>query len=166
MIAGYDGTTARNVELKRRFNLTTPASWSKYNKLACNALGIERTGTAKDGNLTPAQNVAIVEWLADYFTQPKKQKPIKKKRVKTKRGRYSAFTSIAFSVTGIEGRHNVSLEPEFIRALDLIAPTSRNKWLSECVSDYIAKNGIESTTRIIKSSIVNELVRRATVAKK
>jgi hypothetical protein len=163
----YDGTTSRNDEIKKRFNLSTPASWSRYNKLACKALGLPVKANAADGKRTPAENVAIIEWLDDYFAQPKKvkatPKPKPKTRNKVKReSRFNQFTRISFNVTGNAQRQHISLEPEFIRALDLIAPANRNQWLSDTTADYIAKNGIESTTRIIKSAIVNELLKRAT----
>ena len=157
----YDGTTSRNDELKKRFNLTTPASWSKYTKKACEALGLPIKANAASGKRPPHENVAIVQWLDDYFAQPKKAKAKKKKRNKVKREqRFNQFTGIAFNVAGIEARQHISLEPEFIRALDLIAPTNRNQWLADTVADYIAKNGNESTTRIIKLSLVNELLSR------
>jgi hypothetical protein len=84
-----------------------------------------------------------------------------KTRNKTKReSRFNQFTAIAFSVTGKTGRQHISLEPEYMKALELIAPANRNQWLSDKVADYIAKNGIESTTRIVKASIVNALIER------
>lgn len=88
--------------------------------------------------------------------------PVTQKRNKTKRDkRFSGFTRISFNVTGNTQRQHISLEPEFIKALELIAPANRNQWLSDTVSDYIAKNGIESSTRIVKLSIVNALIERA-----
>jgi hypothetical protein len=108
--------------------------------------------------------------LADYVEQVKQNDdvnvlPVKqsttKTRNKTKReSRFNQFTAIAFSVTGKTGRQHISLEPEYMKALELIAPDNRNKWLSDTVADYIAKNGIESTTRIVKASIVNALIER------
>jgi hypothetical protein len=87
--------------------------------------------------------------------------PTHKTRNKVKRDkRFDAFTRISFNVTGNTQRQHISLEPEFIKALELIAPGNRNKWLSDTVADYIAKNGIESTTRIVKASIVNALIER------
>ena len=88
--------------------------------------------------------------------------PVTQKRNKTKRDkRFSGFTRISFNVTGNTQRQHISLEPEFIKALELIAPANRNQWLSDTVSDYIAKNGVESSTRIVKLSIVNALIERA-----
>jgi hypothetical protein len=90
--------------------------------------------------------------------------PTPKTRNKVKRDkRFDAFTRISFNVTGNTQRQHISLELEFIKALELIAPDNRNKWLADTVADYIAKNGIESTTRIIKSAIVNELIERAKI---
>jgi hypothetical protein len=88
--------------------------------------------------------------------------PITKQRNKTKRDkRFSGFTRISFNVTGNTQRQHISLEPEFIKALELIAPANRNQWLSDTVSSWIAANGVESSTRIVKLSIVNALIERA-----
>ena len=88
--------------------------------------------------------------------------PVTQKRNKTKRDkRFSGFTRISFNVTGNTQRQHISLEPEFIKALELIAPANRNQWLNDTVSDYVAKNGVESSTRIVKLSIVNALIERA-----
>jgi hypothetical protein len=85
-----------------------------------------------------------------------------KQRNKTKRDkRFSGFTRISFNVTGNTQRQHISLEPEFIKALELIAHANRNQWLSDTVSSWIATNGIESSTRIVKCEIVNELLKRA-----
>ncbi len=88
--------------------------------------------------------------------------PVTRKRNKIKRDkRFSGFTRISFNVTGNTQRQHISLEPEFIKALELIAPANSTKWLSETVSNWIATNGVESSTRIVKCSIVNELIERA-----
>jgi hypothetical protein len=88
--------------------------------------------------------------------------PVTQKRNKTKRDkRFSGFTRISFNVTGNTQRQHISLEPEFIKALELIAPANRNQWLSDTVSSWIAANGVESSTRIVKLSIVNALIERA-----
>ena len=88
--------------------------------------------------------------------------PVTQKRNKTKRDkRFSGFTRISFNVTGNAQRQHISLEPEFIKALELIAPANRNQWLSDTVSNWIVANGVESSTRIVKCEIVNELVKRA-----
>ncbi|MEN9597614.1 MAG: hypothetical protein RL236_2048 [Pseudomonadota bacterium] len=88
--------------------------------------------------------------------------PVTQKRNKTKRDkRFSGFTRISFNVTGNAQRQHISLEPEFIKALELIAPANRNQWLSDTVSRWIAANGVESSTRIVKCEIVNELIELA-----
>jgi hypothetical protein len=88
--------------------------------------------------------------------------PVTRKRNKTKRlERFNGFKRISFNVTGNTQRQHISLEPEFLKALELIAPTDSTKWLSDTVSNWIAANGIESSTRIVKCSIVSELVKRA-----
>ena len=88
--------------------------------------------------------------------------PVTQKRNKTKRDkRFSGFTRISFNVTGNTKRQHISLEPEFIKALELIAPANRNQWLSDTVSNWIMANGVESSTRIVKCEIVNELIKRA-----
>ena len=90
--------------------------------------------------------------------------PVTQKRNKTKRDkRFSGFTRISFNVTGNTQRQHISLEPEFIKALELIAPANRNQWLSDTVSNWIVANGVESSTRIVKCEIVNELVKRSTL---
>ena len=90
--------------------------------------------------------------------------PVTQKRNKTKRDkRFSGFTRISFNVTGNTQRHHISLESEFIKALELIAPANRNQWLSDTVSSWISTNGVESSTRIVKCEIVNELIKRATL---
>lgn len=87
--------------------------------------------------------------------------PITQKRNKPKRAeRFDKLTRISFSVTGNAQRQHISLEPEYMKALELIAPTNRNQWLGDTVADYIAKNGVESSTRIIKCSIVTALIER------
>lgn len=160
----YDGTTSRNAAIKKYLGLTTPASWSKHTKRACVALGL--AVDVVDGKRTTAENKSIVDWLrADK--KANEPPPPPKTRNKTKReNRFNQFKRISFNVTGNTQRQHISLEPEFIKALELIAPDNKLQWLSDTVSDYIAKNGIESTTRIIKSSIVNALIERATVVKK
>ena len=186
----YDGLKLNN-EIKRIFKkVSSQTTRAKYIKAACVALGFKERLRGDNGS--EIENKAIVKWLFDNANElelklnaavlpqipetPAPATPIEvnelppapkpKTRNKTKReNRFNQFTGIAFNVTGKTGRQYISLEPEFIKALELIAPTNRNKWLSDTVSDYIVKNGIESTTRIIKSAIVNELLKRAKVKK-
>jgi hypothetical protein len=166
----YDGIKL-NAEIKRLFKkVASHTTQAKYIKAACKALGFKER--LKHDSGSPVENKAIVQWLLDNASalglkpnEPPTHTP--KTRNKVKRdARYSAFTRISFNVTGNAQRQHISLEPEFIKALELIAGNNKLQWLSDTVSDYIAKNGIESTTRIIKSAIVNELLKRATVVKK
>lgn len=124
----------------------------------------ERDAIAEQTNLTelPAPNDLPENKTIDDNALPVTQSTTQK-RNKTKRDkRFSGFTRISFNVTGNTQRQHISLEPEFIKALELIAPANRNQWLSDTVSDYVAKNGVESSTRIVKLSIVNELIKRVT----
>ena len=179
----YDGLKLNN-EIKRIFKkVASHTTQAKYIKAACKALGFKER--LKHDSGSPVENKAIVPWLIENAsalglklnavvlpqipeTAPPIEPPPKPKtRNKTKReNRFNQFKRISFNVTGNAQRQHISLEPEFIKALELIAPDNKLQWLSDTVSDYIAKNGIESTTRIIKSSIVNALIERATVVKK
>jgi hypothetical protein len=177
----YDGTTSLRLEIKKRLNKTSHTTQADYIADGCEALGFKKRLRSNGGS--PAENVAILKWLLENKTatrnkaQNKAQaslpqitgaiapKPIEppthKTRNKVKRdARYSAFTRISFNVTGNTQRQHISLEPEYMKALELIAPDNRLKWLADTVADYIAKNGIESTTRIVKASIVNALIER------
>jgi len=159
-LGDYDGTMSRNDAIKKYLGLTTPASWSKQTKRACEALGFA-INTNGGHKRPPSENVAIVEWLiADK--KANEPPPPPKTRNKTKReSKFMGFKRISFNVIGNAQRQHISLEPEFIKALELIAGNNKLQWLSDTVADYIAKNGIESSTRIVKLSIVNELLRRA-----
>ena len=183
----YDGTTSLSKAIADDLKLCAIANTNKISKLtqtASKALGLPVD--TKGGKKAPADNIAIYQWLKSNalpVTQsnlepPAKPLPIEQsvtqtaidnvvpvtqKRNKTKRDkRFSGFTRISFNVTGNTQRQHISLEPEFIKALELIAPANRNQWLNDTVSDYVAKNGVESSTRIVKLSIVNELIKRVT----
>ena len=185
MSLDYDGVTSLRLEIKNRLNKTSHQTQADYIAAACVALGFDKR--KKGDNGAALENKAILQWLLDNKTttrnktQNKSQitiletitpiietpAPAPKTRNKVKReNRFNQFKRISFNVTGNTQRQHISLEPEFIKALELIAPANKLQWLSDTVSDYIVKNGIESTTRIIKSAIVNELLKRATVVKK
>ena len=173
----YDGTTSLSKAIADDLKLCSIANTNKISKLtrqAVDALGLNvPVGQVRK---TVDENRAIYQWLKDNVlpvTQSNLEPPlpiepaidnvvpVTQKRNKTKRDkRFSGFTRISFNVTGNTQRQHISLEPEFIKALELIAPTNRNQWLSDTVSSWIAANGVESSTRIVKLSIVNELVKR------
>ncbi len=147
---------------RERLNLPTGKPISK----AADKLKVyewEREKLAAQSNLIelPAPNDLPENKTIDDNALPVTQSTTQK-RNKTKRlERFNEFKRLSFNVTGNTQRQHISLEPEFIKALELIAPANRNQWLSDTVSDYIAKNGVESSTRIVKLSIVNELLKRA-----
>ncbi len=121
-----------------------------------NALPVTQSNLEPPAKPLPIEQSVVTQTAIDNVV------PVTQKRNKTKRDkRFSGFTRISFNVTGNTQRQHISLEPEFIKALELIAPANRNQWLSDTVSDYVAKNGVESSTRIVKLSIVNELLKRA-----
>ena len=80
----------------------------------------------------------------------------------TKKPIYGGFKRYAFNIASNPQRQHISLDTEFVTALDFIAPANQSKWLAETVNQWIATKGTESTTRIVKLSIVNELLKRAT----
>lgn len=184
----YDGTTSLSNAIALDLKLCSISNTNKISKLtqtASKALGLPVD--TKGGKKAPADNIAIYQWLKSNalsvtqsnlespatkplsIEQPVTQTAIEnvvpvtqKKRNKTKRDkRFSGFTRISFNVTGNAQRQHISLEPEFIKALELIAPANRNQWLSDTVSKWIVANGVESSTRIVKCEIVNELIKRA-----
>jgi hypothetical protein len=186
----YDGTTSLSKAIADDLKLCTIANTNKISKLtqtASKALGLPVD--TKGGKKAPADNIAIYQWLksnvlpvtqsnleppatnqlpiaptdlSENKTIDDSVLPVTQKRNKTKRDkRFSGFTRISFNVTGNAQRQHISLEPEFIKALELIAPANRNQWLSDTVSSWIATNGVESSTRIVKCEIVNELIKRA-----
>ena len=108
---------------RERLNLPTGKPISK----AADKLKVyewERDAIATQSNLTelppiiePATQIAIDDVL-----------PVTRKRNKIKRDkRFSGFTRISFNVTGNTQRQHISLEPEFIKALELIAPANSTK---------------------------------------
>lgn len=153
----FDDLSKITGKYRERLNLPTGKAISK----AADKLKIyqwERDAIATQTNLIepppiePVTQTAIDDVL-----------PVTRKRNKTKRlERFNEFKRISFNVTGNTQRQHISLEPEFVKALELIAPANSTKWLSETVSNWIATNGVESSTRIVKCSIVNELIKRVT----
>ena len=182
----YDGTTSLDKAIALDLGLCAVKNIRKLKILkyrAIEALGLDITHGAKIND--SGDKLKIYEWLKAYslLTEPPTDLsmvnvspatqsnlepaidnvvPVTQKRNKTKRDkRFSGFTRISFNVTGNTQRQHISLEPEFIKALELIAPANRNQWLSDTVSRWIAANGVESSTRIVKCEIVNELIERA-----
>ncbi len=187
----YDGTTSLDKAIALDLGLCAVKNIRKLKILkyrAIEALGLDIAHGAKIND--SGDKLKIYEWLKAYslLTEPPTDLsmvqafvtqsnlepplpiepaidnvvPVTQKRNKTKRDkRFSGFTRISFNVTGNTQRQHISLEPEFIKALELIAPANRNQWLSDTVSSWIAANGVESSTRIVKCEIVNELIERA-----
>jgi hypothetical protein len=182
----YDGTTSLDKAIALDLGLCAVKSIRTLKVLkyrAIEALGLDIAHGAKIND--SGDKLKIYEWLKAYslLTEPPTDLstvnvspatqsnlepaiddvvPVTQKRNKTKRDkRFSGFTRISFNVTGNTQRQHISLEPEFIKALELIAPANRNQWLSDTVSSWIAANGVESSTRIVKLSIVNALIERA-----
>jgi hypothetical protein len=126
-------------------------------KDAVQALGLEIAGNSK---YTVDEKIAIVEWVRLNKRLPDGRFPAKKRSTTKRDKAFDGFTRIAFNIKSNPKRQHVSLESEYVTALDKIAPDSRNKWLSETVDAYIQEHGDESTTRIIKLAIVNKLMER------
>ncbi len=70
----------------------------------------------------------------------------------------------AFNVEGMP-RQNVTLENEYVEALAFLSP-SPTQWLTNTTSQFIKTNGVESITKIVKCSIVAELLNKAKGARK
>jgi hypothetical protein len=184
----YDGTTSLDKAIALDLGLCAVKNIRKLKILkyrAIEALGLDIAHGEKIND--NSDKLKIYEWLKAYslLTEPPidlsmvqalpttqsnlelplpidNVVPVTQKRNKTKRDkRFSGFTRISFNVTGNTQRQHISLEPEFIKALELIAPANRNQWLSDTVSSWIATNGVESNTRIVKCEIVNELIKLA-----
>jgi hypothetical protein len=65
----------------------------------------------------------------------------------------------AFNVEGMP-RQNVTLENDFVQALAFLSPNP-TQWLTDTTSQFIKANGVESITKIVKCSIVAELLNAA-----
>lgn len=124
---------------------------------AVEALGLQIAGNSK---YTVDEKIAIVEWVRLNKRLPNGKLPAKPRITTTREKPFNGFKRIAFNIESSPKRQHVSLEPEYVAALDKIAPDNRNQWLSETVDAYIKEYGAESTTRIVKLAIVSKLVEK------
>lgn len=124
---------------------------------AVQVLGLQIAGNSK---YTVDEKIAIVEWVRLNKLLPNGKLPAKPRITTTRDKPFNGFKRIAFNIESSPKRQHVSLEAEYVAALDKIAPDNRNQWLSETVDAYIKEYGAESTTRIIKLAIVSKLMER------
>jgi hypothetical protein len=118
------------------------------------ALNLKITG---NGKYDIDEKIAIVEWVRLNKRLPNGRMP-SIPREKTKRDKlFDDFTRIAFHIKSSDKRQFISLEPEYVEALDKIT-NDRKEWISKTIDDYIDANGVESNTRIIKTAIVKTLM--------
>jgi hypothetical protein len=109
---------------------------------------------------TIEEKIAIVEWVRLNKLLPNGKLPAKPRTTTTRAKPFNGFKRIAFNIESSPKRQHISLEPEYIAALDKIAPDNCNQWLGETVDAHIKAYGAESTTRIIKLAIVSKLMER------
>ena len=186
MSLDYDGVTSLRLEIKNRLNKTSHQTQADYIAAACVALGYDKR--KKGDNGAALENKAILQWLLDNKTttrnktQNKSQitlpetitpiietvDPIQHKQPKQYAEKYQ-FKSVAFNTSdgANKARHVIKIERYYIDALNKIGVDNLPAWLSESTTkEWNETTGDKSIMKIVKSEIVNELLKRATVVKK
>lgn len=187
MSLDYDGVTSLRLEIKKRLNKTSHTTQADYIAAACNALGFEKREKGASGK--PVENVAILKWLLENKTatrnksQNKAQallpqitetpapiieaveivEPIQQKTPKQYANKYQ-FKSVAFNTSDGKNktRHVIKLENYFIEALKQIGVDNLPAFLSEITTtEWNKSTGDKSIMKIVKASIVNELLKKA-----
>jgi hypothetical protein len=152
------------------------------------ALGFDKRKKGDNGN--PTENVLILQWLLDNKTatrnksakknktatlpetitpiEPETVEPIQHKQPKQYADKYQ-FKSVAFNTSdgANKARHVIKIERYYIDALTAIGVDNLPAFLSKATTkEWNETTGDKSIMKIVKSAIVNELLKRATVVKK
>ncbi len=91
---------------------------------------------------TVDEQIAIVEWVRLNKRLPNGKLPATP-RDKVKRGElFSGFTRISFTIKSTTKRQHITLESEYIAALEKVAPDNRNQWLSETVDAILKRTAL------------------------
>ena len=179
MSLDYDGVTSLRLEIKNRLNKTSHQTQADYIAAACVALGYDKR--KKGDNGAALENKAILQWLLDnktttrnktqnksQITLPEAITPIQHKQPKQYAEKYQ-FKSIAFYTSdgANKARHVIKIERYYIDALTAIGVDNLPAFLSKATTkEWNETTGDKSIMKIVKSAIVNELLKRATVVKK
>ena len=185
MSLDYDGVTSLRLEIKNRLNKTSHQTQADYIAAACVALGFDKR--KKGDNGAALENKAILQWLLDNKTSCELNEkpsqitlpetitpiieaveivePIQHKQPKQYADKYQ-FKSVAFNTSdgANKTRHVIKIERYYIDALTAIGVDNLPAFLSKATTkEWNETTGDKSIMKIVKSAIVNELLKKAGV---